>query len=107
MGLKNHYGLYEVIYNDEGEISAHTEEPEVIADTPEELIESLEMMLNDAKKYKNKILDYKTMKFYPLTHDDKEESVTLEELFNNEGEPKKSRIVGYNKRSKYSKFRKY
>lgn len=89
MGLKNHYGLYEVIYNDEGEISAHTEEPEVIADTPEELIESLEMMLNDAKKYKNKILDYKTMKFYPLTHDDKEESVTLEELFNNEGEPKK------------------
>ena len=45
MGLKNHYGLYEVIYNDEGEISAHTEEPEVIADTPEELIESLEIML--------------------------------------------------------------
>ena len=81
MGLKNHYGLYEVIYNDEGKISAHTEEPELIADTPEELIESLEMMLNDAKKYKNKILDYKTMKFYPLTHDDKEESVTLDNLF--------------------------
>lgn len=81
MGLKNHYGLYEVIYNDEGKISAHTEEPEVIADTPEELIESLEMMLSDAKKYKNKILDYKTMKFYPLTHDDKEESVTLDNLF--------------------------
>tara|TARA_B100000989_G_C19484262_1_gene446648 strand:+ start:750 stop:1070 length:321 start_codon:yes stop_codon:yes gene_type:complete len=84
MGLKNHYGLYEVIYNDEGKISAHTEEPEVIADTPEELIESLEMMLSDAKKYKNKILDYKTMKFYPLTHDDKEESVTLKELFSDE-----------------------
>jgi hypothetical protein len=88
MGLKDHYGLYEVIYNDEGKISAHTEEPEVIADTPEELIESLEMMLDDAKKCKNKILDYKTIEFYPLTNDDKEESVTLEELFNNEGEPK-------------------
>ena len=70
MGLKNHYGLYEVIYNDEGKISAHTEEPEVIADTPEELIESLEIMLNDAKKYKDKILDYNTIKFYPLTNED-------------------------------------
>ena len=38
-------------------------------------------MLSDAKKYKNKILDYKTIEFYPLTHDDKEESVTLDNLF--------------------------
>ena len=89
MGLKNHYGLYEVIYNDKGEITAHTEEPEVIADTPEELLAYLEQMLYDAKKCKDDILDYKTIKFAPmLEEDEKYESITLDELYGDEGEIK-------------------
>ena len=89
MGLKNHYGLYEVMYNDRGQITAHTEEPELLAETPEELIEYLEMMLRDAKKYKDYILDYKTIKFAPMCdEDEKSEAITLDELYGNEGEVK-------------------
>ena len=83
MGLKDHYGLYEVIYNDKGEISAITEEPEVIAGTPEDLIKSLEIMLSDAKKFKNKILDYKTIRFAPLYDEsEKYETINIENLDN-------------------------
>ena len=43
------YGLYEVIYNDDGDISAHTENPEVIGESPEDLLLSLRLMLDDAQ----------------------------------------------------------
>jgi hypothetical protein len=81
-GLKNFYGLYEVIYNDKGEISAHSEEPEVIGDTPEELIETLELMLSDAKKCKSDILKYNQIDFCSLIDEDYSdaEEITLEEL---------------------------
>ena len=39
------YGLYEVIYNDDKEISAHSEVAEIENDSVEDLIKSLEMML--------------------------------------------------------------
>lgn len=82
MGLKNHYGLYEVMYNDRGQISAHAEEPEIIADSPEELIKYLEMMLSDAKKHKNKILDYKNIKFSPFYEGEDEDHIEIKDIEN-------------------------
>jgi len=34
---KESYGIFEVIYNDDGKICAHTEEPEVVGDSIEDL----------------------------------------------------------------------
>jgi len=45
------YGLYEVFYNDDDEISAHSEKAEMYGDSVEEIISSLEMMIKDAKKH--------------------------------------------------------
>jgi len=82
MGLKNFYGLYEVIYNDDGEISAHSEEPEVVSDSVEDLIETLEIMLSDAKKSKSNILKYNQINFAPLINEDLSdaEEITFEDF---------------------------
>ena len=78
---KNSYGLYEVMYNDDGEIFAHSEEAEVIAESPEELIETLNMMLADANKSKENILIYDQIKFAKPCEDfDKSETITIEQL---------------------------
>lgn len=78
---KNAYGLYEVMYNDDGEIFAHSEEAEVIAESPEELIETLNMMLADANKSKENILIYDQIKFAKPCEDfDKSETITIEQL---------------------------
>jgi hypothetical protein len=78
---KNAYGLYEVMYNDDGEIFAHSEEAEVIAESPEELIETLNMMLSDANKSKENILIYDQIKFAKPCEDfDKSETITIEQL---------------------------
>ena len=78
---KNSYGLYEVMYNDDGEIFAHSEEAEVIAESPEELIETLNMMLADANKSKENILIYDQIKFAKPCEDfDKAETITIEQL---------------------------
>ncbi len=45
------YGLYEVFYNDDDEICAHSEEAEMYGGSIEEIISSLEMMIKDAKKH--------------------------------------------------------
>ena len=45
------YGLYEVFYNDEGEIALHSENADVIGESVDEIIKSLELMLGDAKKH--------------------------------------------------------
>jgi hypothetical protein len=45
------YGLYEVFYNDDDEICAHSEKAEMYGDSIEEIISSLEMMIKDAKKH--------------------------------------------------------
>jgi len=45
------YGLYEVFYNDDGDISFHSENPDTVGDSVDEIIRSLELMLSDAKKH--------------------------------------------------------
>ena len=78
---KDIYGLYEVMYNDDGEICAHTEKPEVISETPQELVDTLELMLKDAKRSKFNILEYDKIKFSKFCKDmDKSEEITLKEL---------------------------
>jgi hypothetical protein len=44
------YALNEVFYSKTGKIMASSERDEIISDTPEEIIEVLEMMLSDAKQ---------------------------------------------------------
>jgi len=44
------YGLHEVFYNDDGEIAAHSENPEVVGESVEDIKGSLELMLKDVKK---------------------------------------------------------
>lgn len=94
---KESYGVFEVIYNDDGKICAHTEEPEVVGDSIEDLIKNIEshlnkakegnlvsnktseeaedlvltfeLMLSDAKKYKNKILEHNNIDFAPCAED--------------------------------------
>ena len=78
---KNAYGLYEVMYNDDGEIFAHSEEAEIIAESPEELIETLNLMLSDANKSKENILIYDQIKFAKPCEDyNKSETITIEQL---------------------------
>lgn len=79
----NSYGLYEVIYNDDGEISAHSEKPEAVGESPEDLLLSLRLMLDDAQKSYNNILKLDEIKFAPL-YDESEisESMTFEEFKN-------------------------
>ena len=78
---KNAYGLYEVMYNDDGEIFAHSEEAEIIAESPEELIETLNLMLSDANKSKENILIYDQIKFAKPCEDyGKSETITIEQL---------------------------
>ena len=45
------YGLYEVFYNEKGEISAHSEKPDTIGESVDDIVKSLELMLGDAKKH--------------------------------------------------------
>jgi len=46
---KDTYGLYEVMYNDDGEICAHSENPEIIGESPEDLLDTLQLMLANTK----------------------------------------------------------
>jgi len=79
------YGLYEVIYNDNGEISAHTENSEIIGESPEDILQTLRLMLDDANKSYYNILEYDKIKFSPLLpEEDKQEYIKYE--FDDEGE---------------------
>ena len=88
---KDNYGLYEVMYNDDGEICAHSEEPEIVGESPEDLLETLQLMLSDVKKHfsyffppeikEDKILELNKIKFHEFCKDlDKSETITIEEL---------------------------
>ena len=69
------------MYNDDGEIFAHSEEAEIIAESPEELIETLNLMLSDANKSKENILIYDQIKFAKPCEDyEKGETITIEQL---------------------------
>ena len=88
---KKTYGLYEVMYNDDGEIFAHSEEPEIVGESPEDLLETLKLMISDTKKHfsyffpckvkEEKILELNKIKFAPM-YDEKDlgEAMTLEEF---------------------------
>ena len=81
---KDTYGLYEVMYNDDGEICAHSENPEIIGESPTDLLDTLELMIHDVNKHiidGDKILDLNKIKFSEFCKDmDKSEVITLEEL---------------------------
>jgi hypothetical protein len=81
---KETYGLYEVMYNDDGEICAHSEKPEIIGESPTDLLDTLELMIHDVNKHiidGDKILDLNKIKFSEFCKDiDKGEEITLEEL---------------------------
>jgi len=81
---KKTYGLYEVMYNDDGEICAHSEKPEIIGESPTDLLDTLELMIHDVNKHiidGDKILDLNKIKFSEFCKDmDKSEVITLERL---------------------------
>ena len=83
---KDSYGLYEVIYNDDGEICAHSEEPEIVGESPKDLLDTLELMVHDVKRHINedkKILELNKIEFFKFCDDlDKSETTTIEELNN-------------------------
>jgi hypothetical protein len=81
---KKTYGLYEVFYNDDGEITAHSEEPEIIGESPRDLLDILELMISDVNEHiihGKKILKSNKIKFAPM-YDEKDlgEAMTLEEF---------------------------
>ena len=45
-----YYSLNEVFYKEKGKLSAYSEHDDIVGDSPEEIIDVLEMMLTDAKK---------------------------------------------------------
>lgn len=78
---KDTYGLYEVMYNDDGEIFAHSENAEVIGDSPKDLLDTLRLMLDDANKSYYNILEVDKIKFAKPCEDyEKGEVITMEEL---------------------------
>lgn len=88
----NSYGLYEVIYNDDGEISAHSENSEIIGESPEDILLTLRLMLDDANKSYYNILDSEKIEFAPLIDEsEKNETIELHELYGNEGEIKETK----------------
>ncbi len=53
------YGLHETYYGDDGKPSSWTKEPlDGGYDSVDDLITSLEMKLNDARKYREQVLEY-------------------------------------------------
>ena len=45
-----YYALNEVFYQENGKLMAYSERDDIVAGSPEEIVEILEMMLSDAKK---------------------------------------------------------
>ena len=60
------FGLYEVFYNDDGEISAHDENPTIVGESVEDIEKTLKMMISDVNKCKGSILEYDEIKFVPM-----------------------------------------
>jgi hypothetical protein len=81
---ENNYGLYEVMYNDDGEIFAHSEKPEIVGENPKDLLDTLELMIHDVNKHiidGKEILEIDKIKFAKPCEDyDKSEAITYEEL---------------------------
>ena len=81
---KNTYGLYEVMYNDDGEIFAHSEEPEIVGEVAKDLLVALELMIHDVNKHiidGKEILEIDKIKFAKPCEDfEKSEAITYEEF---------------------------
>ena len=73
------YGLHEVIYNDDGKLSCYTENPEVTAESVEELEKTLYLMFSDCLRYSatKSIIDADNVKFHPLVDDDKGDYIEI------------------------------
>tara|TARA_Y100001938_G_scaffold149975_1_gene239002 strand:+ start:3859 stop:4191 length:333 start_codon:yes stop_codon:yes gene_type:complete len=89
-GESDQYGLFEVFYNEKGEIFGHDSEPLVHADSIEEIIKSLELMISDTKKHlegEKEILEINKIKFKPLYDEETTEDLSglFEDFLNNEG----------------------
>lgn len=78
---EDEYGLYEVIYDNDGNITAHSEKAELVEESPEDLLTTLRLMLDDAQKSYYKVLEYGKIEFAPL-YDEKDlsEAMTLEQF---------------------------
>ena len=82
------YGLYEVFYNDDGDISFHSENPDTIGESVDDIIKSLELMLGDAKKHQGSdkmdnilVLEKDEIEFKDLYDpEEKLESIDIEDL---------------------------
>jgi hypothetical protein len=73
------YGLYEVFYNVDGKISAHTLDAEVVSCSPEEIVKTLRLMLDDAEKSSYNVLEMDKIEFAPL-YDEDEELIEVKDL---------------------------
>ena len=75
---KDVYGLYEVFYNDSGDICAHSEHPDITGESVKDIKNTLELMTGDVKK-KNKILKWGKIKFASFVNED-EELIEIKDL---------------------------
>jgi hypothetical protein len=66
------YGLHEVFYNEDGKISAHTLDAEVVCSSPEEIVKTLGLMLDDAEKSSTNVLEMDKIEFAPFYDEDEE-----------------------------------
>lgn len=74
------YGLYEVIYNDDGEICAHSENPEIEEHSVKDLLITLRLMLDDAQKSSYNVLDADNIKFGKFCEDYDEEQILMDDI---------------------------
>lgn len=75
------YGLYETFYNDDGDIFAHAERPEIVGETLQEIGDTLRMMQSDYKKHRKDpllVLDGNNIKFAPVSDDESEEPIPFD-----------------------------
>ena len=72
------YELREAYYNDNKEIFAICEFAEITGESPEDIIQSLKCMFDDAVKYKDMILEYGKIEFASMCDDEdlEEESIS-------------------------------
>lgn len=71
------YALHEVYYNDEGVPITYAEEPEVVGDNIQDLVESIELMLKDTKAHQKAI--GKGKKYYQEKKGKPKSKIILEE----------------------------
>ncbi len=74
------YELREAYYNDNKEIFAICEFAEITGESPEDIIQSLKYMFDDAVKYKDMILEDGKIEFASMCDDEDLEEITFEEF---------------------------